>query len=392
MNAWSRVWLGCSVVLTMAASACSAPHSLPEAAPTPNPSVTPSPDGSAASTTPTSMPAPTGPYDVVLLRGTTLVALDSTGVERWSRDLAEAGMKRADLQYAYVSSAGWVSVETTTSMSVFDLKDPSLTRRTLRGSFDTRAWSPDGRLLACLFHPRDEDASTARSDAAVIDPATLAVTDVLAFTGGGPDPAWTLDSASLLWQNDTNEPEDPGSETALYSIRSVADGTIRTDVPPLAFRARRSVTVGGLSLSFAPSPGEPQTVVATSNDGSATPWYQSDLSPDTVVDASFTADGTAAWLLLSRASGTPALILARTDGTGGASIVSTVDVDSNKWNFFQSLAPDDSMVVAGSVTHPNAKNPTFNGYLLATDGAPGIHLAGDFVGWIPDSLVDQLPG
>ena len=329
------------------------------------------------------------------------MALDRSGAVHWSRDLKDSGLAVADLASAYVSTAGWLSVNhpgpnPTTSMAgdsmVFlDLRNPSTPPRTIEGYVDQRTWSPDGRLLFVMM--ATVDSPTGRG--VVIDPATGSMLTLASVSppGGGPDPVWAADGTGLLYMDRSNRP------TAVTPI----DGSpLRPGVPALWFRYSRYIAEGGSWIAQgACQPCGPQVsqagdqqVLRISDSAATVTWYDHDLPKLQLVDTSLTVDGKAAWLLLTSSTGAPALTLARADAARQTSQISTTPVDSapkNGWGIV-GVAPDDSALVAAADTAPDgASTPAFTEYLLRTDGSAGLHLDGSFAGWVPSSLVENLP-
>ncbi|HEY5136645.1 MAG TPA: hypothetical protein VIJ41_12700 [Candidatus Nanopelagicales bacterium] len=351
---------------------------------------------------PTPVPPPTGPFDVMVLRGTTLVVLDGSGAVRWSRDLKGSGLIAANLPSTYVSTAGWLSTDNPgphfqtsmagDSMSLLDLQHPSTPPRTIEGYVDKQAWSPDGQLLFVMMATVDNP----QGRSVVIDPATgsMRTLSLSRPPGGGPDPVWAADSTGLLYMDESNRPS---------AVTPIDGSPLRPGVPALWFRSSRYIAAGGSWIAQgACNPcgpreteaGDSQTLRVSDSGGTATTWYAHDLAPLRLVDTSLTADGNAAWLLLTNTTGAPAVTLARADATRHTRAISSTPVDSppsNGWGIIAN-SPDDAMLIAASVTSPDAaKTATFTVYVLHPDGSPGLHLDGSFVGWVPSSVVDQLP-
>ena len=69
----------------------------------------------------------------------------------------------------------------------------------------------------------------------------------------------------------------------------------------------RYLAEGGATLDVCQArscPGDPNGRVSVlGTDGSVVRWYDGELAPDMVVDASFSADGRAVWLPLDRIGG-----------------------------------------------------------------------------------------
>ena len=367
------------------------------AAPEPVTSGTPTPSVSHR----TPVPAPIGPFEALMIRGTTLVAIDAHGRERTVRDLAPLGISAADLQFGYVSTAGWLAVEPggrSNSAGIghefVNLLDPGAKPVLVRGGFDQRTWSPDGTRLATTESPLDNGTFAAGGGnfPVIIDAATGVKTTLdqhgKSLPGGGPSVIWTADGSGIVVAEGTRF---PGFTSAHLYVAPVDGGPLQNTVPDLWERGGHSITVGGLQLDhstcFMPDCPAGEVRVLDSS-GAATKLYSGDLPGTKLADATLSRDGRSAFLLL--ASAVPnRLEIAQSDAARQPSVLATVPVVTTAGASL-GISPDDSTLLVDTITNPNAANPAINYYVVPLDGSPAYASDGNFAGWVPTEVVDTM--
>lgn len=130
-------------------------------------------------------------------------------------------------------------------------------------------------------------------------------------------------------------------------------------------------------------------VLTQDASGEVATRYAGELAPDTVHDASLSADGRSVWLLLDRADQGRSYGLATADQPGSARVVGQVPVRPGLRDAFMSgFAPDDSLV-AITVNADAGYGPLI---LLPTDGRPGSYHEGFPIGFLPTSVIEAMGG
>ena len=303
---------------------------------------------------------PQGPFDWVSVQGTTMEIRDASGKLRWTRDLQSLGIPVADLRYPYLSNAGWLSASTDGGMWLVDLTDPAPEPRFIKGTWDSRAWSPNGKVLAALYGAPDGR----QFHPSLVDPRTGMLTPLAGwFTGGGPNPAWTADSSGVL-----------SVRREKLVVTPVDGGPDEQTIPDLWLRGDRTIGAGGRSLSWSR-----WTVRVAERDDARSVWYDRDL-PDPIVGGNFTTNAQAALLLLQNPSDTSRVTVVRVDGTSAPEVIAHPRVDGEASWFV--LAPDDSLA---QITIGNRS------WLLPLTGddTTVVRTPG-FLGWVTDDLIDDL--
>jgi hypothetical protein len=320
-----------------------------------------------------------------------LVAIDAQGRERAVRDLAPLKLSAADLEFAYVSTAGWLAVEPGGSASqgaigheFVNLLDPQAKPVLVRGLFDQRTWSPDGTRMA---------TTKSGKGLVIIDAATGAETTLdqhgQGLPGGGPSVIWTADGTGILVA-DGSQP--PAWTSANLYVAPVDGGPLQNTIPDLWERGGgHSIAAGGLQLdttacSLPDCPAGQVRVIDLS--GAATTLYSGDLPGTTLAAATLNRDGRSAFLLL--ASAVPnRLEIARSDAGRRPTVLATVPVVTTAGAAL-GISPDDSTALVHTYTNPNAANPTVNYYVVPLDGSPARAAQGSFAGWVPTEVVNAI--
>ena len=351
---------------------------------------------------PTPAPAPNGPFEALVIRGTSLVAIDAHGRERAVRDLAPLGISAYELQFLYVSSAGWLSFQPGSSASksegigleFVNLLDPQAKPVIVSGGFDQRTWSPDGTRLATTESPLDNGTFAAGGGnyPVIIDAATGAKTTLdqhgMGLPGDGPSVIWTADGTGIVMSAPGGLPDRPASQ---LHVAPVDGGPLQSTIPDLWERGGHSITVGGLQLDhstcFMPDCPTGEVRVVDSS-GAATSLYGGDLPGTKLADATLSRDGHSAYLLL--ASAVPnRLEIAQSDAGRQPSVLATVPVLTTAGASL-GISPDDSTVLVHTYTNPNSANPTINYYVVPLDGSPAYAAHGSFAGWVPTDVVNAI--
>ncbi len=344
------------------------------------------------------------PYSAVMLNGgSDLVAVGTDGVGARFTTIppSEAGLYvKVDL-----SNAGWVAETGLMSEGFwfYNLRDPEGTRRFVAlagpssGSTSRGTWSPDGTLYAAV--ERD-------TTAAVIDPKTGLITRRPSTNPPvGYPPTWTEDGKGIL----TGEPAptclEPGADNQrTLSIVWIAGGaeqswTIPGAVYPIAdgFNGFGSGTWASDDLcGTPPSDGSQQALTdvavvdATSLSSVATPWIAAtDVAPGLLRDSVFASQAPELWVVAERGPGDRFVQLYRVTGPGQYEVVNTLTaaVAEGSYVMIAGVAPDNSAVVVHAI------GPSDRGrfYLMPTDGSPPTTLDGEFGGFVPTSLIEDLP-
>ena len=140
-------------------------------------------------------------------------------------------------------------------------------------------------------------------------------------------------------------------------------------------------------------------VIVHEADGTSVAWYSGELAPARLYDASFSQDGSAIWLLLDRVTGgRHEAQVARLDAPGVlAGGTGTVDLGQNvSYLWFDGLARDGgSQVAIGYWIGPPNGAAVVDGPVAIVPRTANSHSSlhsGRFVGFMPGSLIDSIPG
>ena len=347
-------------------------------------------------------------YDAIFLRAISdapgadldVIAVRPDGRERLVRHLTASMLPdgRTFLTGGSTSQDGWLAVGTSTvpgsdvnavfAWALVDFADPARPPR-LAPSILGGAFGSHGRFASVASGAWTIQVVDADSG------ATTSLAD-LSLPGGGPDIIWTADGSGLLVARGGD------GDHVSYATKPI-DGRPETPtVPALAFsRGSRYVAAGGASLVFCgsatsctepPRPGG--TVWVWRGVDSATGWYSGELAPARLLDASFSADGQAIWLLLDRAEGSRhTAVIARADAPGAVRVIATVDLGEDLYHaWFNAFAPDDSTIAIGHWTGSESDMTIEAPILVSTsDLTTGAH-RGNLVGFVPAPLTDAWPG
>jgi hypothetical protein len=368
-----------------------APEPVDSPTPTPtvsNPTPVPTPSPSVSHGTPA--PAPAGPFEALVIRGTSLVAIDVQGHERTVRDLAPLGISARDLRSGYVSTAGWLTFEPGGAASkaaigheFVNLRDPRAKPVLVRGLFDQRAWSPDGTRLA---------TKASGNIPVIIDAATGARTALethgMGLPGAGPDVIWTADGTGII-VSDTGGRKSPAFLAAHLYVAPVDGGPLQNTVPDVWESG--VIATGGLQLDHEPCfmPNCPAGKVAVlDSTGVTTTWYDGDLPGTKLADATLSSDGRSAYILL--ASATPNQVqIARTDAGRNPSVLATVPVVTTAGAGL-GISPDGSSLIVYTITDPNGPQFAVNEYVVPMDGSPSYVVDGSLAGWVPTDVANAI--
>jgi len=325
------------------------------------------------------------------------------GGERVIRRLAAADLpdRRTFYGSGLVSLGGWLAAATTLApgdsstpgwaFALIDLDDPGRMPGIVRSDHGA-AWGAGDRFATAVGSLATVEITEAESGRA------SRLTGV-SLPGGGPDIVWTTDGSGLLAHATGGGDGEAGTR---YVIRPIDGGRPSPVVPPLAFgRGARFVAAGGSELRNCagdPECGQPTgTVAVVDADGEATRWYEGELARARVVDASFSDDGSAVWLLLLRDQGSSqAAVVVRLDSPGTAREIAAVDLGPDlAWAWFEAFAPDDSAIAIGHWTGElggtTAEGPVT--LIRVSDGSISTH-PGRFAGFArasPDAPTPTLP-
>jgi hypothetical protein len=331
--------------------------------------------------------APAGPFEAIVVRGTRLVAIDSTGRERGVRDLRRIDLTAADLEYAYISTAGILGLEPGGGPSsaavghvLVDLTVPGAAEVLVRGLFDQRTWSPDGTRLFTMGN---------HGVAVVIDAATGRQTEVDLhggrLPGGGPSLIWSGDGTAIVVQS-----ADSGQPLVLAPIDG---GAPRPLGQSFWERGGRTMGPGGTVLQPFTCSGSAEgcpsgAVRLGAPDGDTTVLYSGQADRATLFGATLSSDGRSAFVLLG-APEPNTLLVARSDAALDPLMLATVAVSTTRYASLD-VSPDDAVGLITTVTDPDAETFTVEQHLVPLDGNPPVRLDGTFAGWVPTSVVDQM--
>lgn len=370
----------------------------PALTPTPAP-VSPTP----SLTTPKPAVSGTSRYQAIFMRATSgqlvegaytiapeidIVAMRNDGQERLVRHLSSSMLPagRSFRLGGSVSEDGWLAVATYVGQpdndfayALIDLRHPERELQ-LEPSVLGAGWGPGGLFataISCCWRVEIVDAETGSRSTRI---------NAVSLPGGGPDIIWAADGSGLLvnWPNGR----------ARFGIAPLAGGSPVSVIPPLVWPRLESrwVAAGGAELwqcrsgTYSPCNKTPQQGVRTQDAlGNLTEWYSSEPAAESLLDASFSADGRSVWLLLDRTEGTRHVaVIALADTPGAVRIVATVDPGTIVAGTRFGLAPDDSTVVLFPSVGPAM-------LVDATTGTVRTR-AGNLVGFAPASLADAWPG
>ena len=329
-----------------------------------------------------------------------VIAVNAAGEERLIRRLDASLLRVNEVFRPYGAAArdGWLSVDVsadTTGLpgtwALVSLADPERAprfvqyTRVIGGSWSGTGW------FATVTPGTNSGFSIDVVDALAGVTRTLGSTNL---PGGGPDLFWAADGSGIVTVQ-TND-----SDQNIYGIRPRDGSAIRPGLPALADRTgSRWLAQGGRYLDTCTTPDCPiDRVSVWDADGGNVSWYAGQLAPDKLLDASFSEDGSAIWLLLDRVeNGRHVAVVARADAPGEIDAgIGTVDLGpdiNHMW--FAGLSGDGGSQVAVSswvgppdgdvVSGPTAIVPR------TPNSGPSLH-AGSFVGFVPGALADTWPG
>jgi hypothetical protein len=345
-------------------------------------------------------PAPVdfGAYQAVLLRpvpGTSdldVVLVRADGQERPLRRIDHTVVSDTAVLggYGVVSPEGWLAVSVTDTgaaatpslgssyfFSLLDLRDADRPPRTVPyAPVIGGRWGPGG-LFATTCPGRDPGSCGLDGWSLQVVDATSGVRRLLgglALPGGGPSLIWAADGSGLLVDPD-------GRNWAIAPL----DGSAPVPGVPALYPgpSHRWVAEGGAVLE--------SSGVATAADGTRTRWYDGELDPSTLLDASFSSDGRSVWLLLARTDGgRHEAVLAHAAAPGEAQLVAAAEVGAG-WTLggISAMAPDDSIAGVLYDAGPDVAVPVT---LVPTIGFPATAHDGTLVGFVPSSLADTWTG
>jgi hypothetical protein len=377
-----------------------------EPAPTDHPDIT-TPAPSTLSPTPTTAVVPASSSDAVvvsLTKSGDLVASGSDGTQHVLGQVPAAVVESEATHYApgatpylhaFVSATGWVAVTGVASEGFwfFDLNDPSREARFVAlegppgGHESQGSWNPAGTLFAAVELSRT---------AAIIDPATGELTKLDSTDPPvGYPPTWTADGSGILTgaaapacvTGATTEPRSLAiapitGEPELASVPALADG--RNHV------AGDGIWSNDNRCGADPQDGSlaPLTDVVVVGPTGAQTWIDgSDVAPAVVKGSVFASTRPTLWALTGD-DGSRQMALYEVSSPHTLRVVNAVvdGVIDGSFAFISAVAPDDSAVVV--LMNGPGGDQTF--YLLPTDGSRTATLDGNFAGFIPRSLVDDL--
>jgi hypothetical protein len=293
-----------------------------------------------------------------------------------------------------VSATGWVAETGIASNGFwfFQLRDPAGSRhfvdiaelpggRTSRG-----AWSPDGTLYATV-----ESGTTL----VIVHPDTRVVTRLpSAHPPIGHRPTWTADGSGIL-AGQLASPCVTNGDTAARTLTIIPiDGSPEITAIPALADGMNHVTTGGLWSNdnqcgtFYPTDAQPSLsdVVVVGPNGT-TSWFDAPNAPARLRQSVFATTRQELWVLAERDRVTRVVDLYRASAPHDVHVVNTlgVGVDGESKVYIAAVAPDDTAVV---VLVSGVAQRAF--YLVPTDGSPTTALDGEFAGFVPMSLVDEL--
>ncbi len=328
---------------------------------------------------------------LVRRRQTGHLHLFAVAPDRTVRPLPEGPLEPRETEVFDVSSAGWVAQSGGVSEGFwfFDLRDPEGTRRFVDlagwpgGHTSRGTWSPDGTQYASL-----ELGETA----VVIDPATGAVTRLPSTTPPfSYPPTWTADGKGIL-AGPTPNTCFTGDEidTSTLRIIPVDGGPETSTIPELAGPMNR-LLFGPWASDECGLPGEGGTHTVTSavvveDPAGKTTWIDAaDIARSSLISSTFGSDSRTLWVLAERDRLGRVFDLYAARSPHQERLVNTIEETSALGSTLSiaAMAPDESAVVVVARSSP----VTVDYYLVPTDGSPPFLLDGDFLGFVPASLV-----
>lgn len=283
-----------------------------------------------------------------------------------------------------LSADGWLALVNGSESQFIDLRVAGRAPRPFSvGETTGYAWNPDGR-----FATWDESGAVT-----LIDPETGAETHLTVRGPLNDVVGWTADGSALLARGEAGDSIYAGGEPVTdpaWRVIPLDGGPDKTSVPDLDLGLVRSSKYGQGGARLQLCPGDcpenlpTSAVVGEAPGGSATTWYQDELAPDDVDDASFSGDGTAMWLLLDRRVGGRQFALARVDTPGSARVVAASGLPAASYDPFaiEGVAPDDSLVAV------NASGLV----LVETISGRSTPVDGRFLGFIASASADTWSG
>jgi hypothetical protein len=340
--------------------------------------------------------APGAAYQAMVLRANSvLVAIGTEGRGRLFANVPPSTVGSS--VHIEVSSTGWVaqSEAGSTSLTIYSLSDPIGTRRVVDDTTPTGEqptegrWSPSGNLFATV-----EGGTTL----VIVHADTGIVTRLGSALGAlGRKPTWTADSSGILGARPANRCIAEGDGSArVVAIIPVDGGPEQSSIPTLADGMNQVAAGGewandntcGTSLVSETQPALSDIVVV--GPTGAIGWIDAtDVAPARLMQSVFAATRTELWVLArtddSRSEVQLHLVIGPGAHRGVNALPTTLAADSTV--SIVAVAPDDSSVVV-LVESPDRQRDF---YLLPTDGSPPTTLDGEFAGFVPTSLIKDLP-
>jgi hypothetical protein len=330
--------------------------------------------------------------------GVDIVAVRPGGTERVVRRLESAAYLQG-LTFApsgLVSEDGWIALGTESSpgawseggdpdpfWALLNLGDPRALVEAHTHGGPSSAWSANGVFAS----PVGLQCCPVR----ITNPRTGATQELsLNCCGGGPSTILAADGSGGLTHLDGD------GQRARYALLVSASPRAVRDVPAMAFREARFAAPGGRSLYVCLPPSQQGTPDCADPgawvyDGKGDPidWTQGDVTG--FVNASFTSDGQALWLVYLRRTGPQnEAVIEKAAAPGQATVVWRQHVPDNvNWVWAGAFALDDSLVTLSlSDLQPNG-SVQYGSLLVSLRDGQTSSPSGSFAGYINADLVES---